>query len=613
MAKFDTTGIAKDFAERISEGLKEGAEEYAKVGKEVLKEKARERGKQTAKGFADRLSGAGNPDPHAAPSNPPPQNPTPQPPRPHNPIDRKEEDARRRELARQRRRIASARSGGSIANRLTKMEKGETTFFILWLVVFIVDAIGQFDRSGSFGAAILLGYLVLALLAPLLLGSSYLSLNLAIYFGLSVLSWVMPWLVGQFLVPLNNYFALLTLITPVWLFFLAIYGDPDSGIVRFCRFWLTLWLIAAAIAAFQFIGTPELIEGGKLPVASALRAFGENVYVGAQNIWSGIVNPVGGLPAKLAQFRDDYVSDVLYWKQQTDAGQPSGVFIRDIRSGVSGGSFPLDMDVVLFADLEAATINDTQVYHVDTSCFTTNATGETYPDPIRVAYRSSQSVRCNLGPLPRGSHEVTYSFAFPFKTWGYTPLLFMEEEFYQEMAGQGEIDRFLSVLEQDDLVSAEPTTIYTQGPVSVALASGVRLPILLYRRDPQASRPLLSIRLDQNWDYRTKGEQRIRQVDRIELYVPKPFELDSCTPKPEPVIDAALGDESETVYVWSSERMRPDITYDRIDCFLFVPDAASIDSLLAGSPGAVRTFKTHASYVYEITADERVSVGGFAR
>ncbi|RME53065.1 hypothetical protein D6783_02975 [Candidatus Woesearchaeota archaeon] len=520
--------------------------------------------------------------------------PSTPPPRQERP-SRKEEPSKLREAA-----VKSAVGAQKVA--IIGLQKAKDSkaglFFLAWFLVFLADFFFQFERANQTSYAFLILYIILAFLAAALLEGSFLH-TLPIAIALSLISWALPWIVSTYLIPLTPFSVLLLIIFPVWPLYLAFFTGDDSRITIWARRWFIFWAVIGIIISFQFvhIATPltETIQSSHLPVFQAMTSLWDQVKGGVVTMIWGPVETGKQLPKKIVNFIEGYKRDVLLYQTEVDNPDKELPYAVKIETRLSGQEpITATQTTYIISQVTAATLHG-NAYDIIPSCRSdTGISGDTYPSKITVHDRQSRSVRCTFSPgtfQPGLRRRATVSLTFPFRTEAIIPFVFMNLNIYSEFERYEGFEELFSEIKK-------PVVIQTPGPVNLAVKGDMQtLPVTIDPAHPEEFDRLISWELKPAMPQHSKG--KVRSVTRMELEIPRPFTLKGCTPiQPDQVTPS----EEATVYLWNKALLNERQAVTSVDCFLAInPEDEALSTLLTSDPGATRTFKISADYIFELS------------
>jgi hypothetical protein len=284
--------------------------------------------------------------------------------------------------------------------------------------------------------------------------------------------------------------------------------------------------------------------------------------------------------------------------------EPTGVYITELRSlyPVSYVGTP----PVLLGRLEAKSFIPGGV-RIYPSC-RLERSGKRYdyegtpkldpPGPLDVNLKLISDVTCtfdgatNLSP---GTYYGVLGASFDYETWAYVTNTFVSRSLIEQYYRQGkDINYELDIPQATE-------TIFTNGPVQIGVsASQQPIDINPEARDGRFIQQRFGFTVASRW---SQGE--LKQVYRVNVLVPKPFEIRNCLP--------AYKERREegtfynyTFEGWQNKDERND--YRTVNCELALPGKEAARKVLAFGDKTPATFVVLARYQYEIEKKVPVKV-----
>lgn len=208
---------------------------------------------------------------------------------------------------------------------------------------------------------------------------------------------------------------------------------------------------------------------------------------------------------------------------------------------------------------------------VRTECYTVNGKkrGETFPESISMRWDDENTIDCQMGNLPKGSHEIKMTASFQFETDADIQYYFVDSNTRQEMYAALKIPE-------------RAMATYTGGPVEVGLPS-LNQPLRINERADYA----FGVSLMNKWP---QGKI-VRGINYV-LETPSGVTLNHCNRK---IKASASLPEGRTQYTFSVDDAKAKETFDSVSCRMVFADKAK---LFNNDLVAVRTFNARATYEY---------------
>jgi hypothetical protein len=181
-----------------------------------------------------------------------------------------------------------------------------------------------------------------------------------------------------------------------------------------------------------------------------------------------------------------------------------------------------DTDTIIIGTIKARSFGEMTT--IKPQCFAQQTTGEKKrfsapADPPSIdMYREDQiNVICDFGNLPKGSYTFYMELDFNFETGAYVVYPFLDENVSRQMVRDGyNVNTYFGV-------SEKTKTIYTAGPVKIAMSDEISMPFLLsmYREKGNTLPFGLSVEnFPQGGDM---GE--ITKINKVSIKVPRTFDV----------------------------------------------------------------------------------------
>jgi hypothetical protein len=382
--------------------------------------------------------------------------------------------------------------------------------------------------------------------------------------------------------------AFLIAIIPVWPLYISSKGDfPVMS--SYMHFWIVILVLIflykvvtinpSALPVFQ--GSPQGEQAGQVFTL---------ITAEVHNIWDKAVHSITNIPGVI-QNRTGI--NIYTGMIEDNRQEPVGLYIEKVRPAEK--YFYVGSPVVAWADIRGKSLVKESEIGVKPSCFIENIgySDEVIPSRFSLLGEEYNSFKCTFNNLSKGNYRLRANAAFNFETWAYVTYTFVDIEVKRSYElGNKNINQLLDI-------PSLPVSIYTNGPVSLGMGTGIPQPIGI---DTQYNtrEPILGVTIDNRW---TDGGI-IEKVNSIVVQVPDDFDLVKCD-RENPQISEGIvpGYVSYTFENFGDPRLG----YQSVTCFLHIKEAR-LKSFMAGSPKVQKTFVSKASYMYNLQKAVSISV-----
>jgi len=408
---------------------------------------------------------------------------------------------------------------------------------------------------------------------------------------------------------------------PGWIVFVFL----NPGESKVTRFLAGLFFLAWTVVILVLIMEAGLgISGGTFVVPISPSDFisaASGIYnkLGTEfgAVYSQAKNTINGTIAGATQ---EYYTGTVDQSQ----GQPIGVFITRMQPALTKFYADNQDSVIVYGVLSARTVSDSiSVANTCSLDFASGAStvskpGSVTPDKINIdytgAFQDQYDISCTvpytsyssaLSPGRTSSAMATFSSTFDFSTWAYVPYAFMDRDLLVSLR-RSNVDPA-----QKLGISAIPMAKFTPGPLMIGMASDSQP----YSYQDGGSLPFFGLTLTNQWF----GKGSVNKFNSVDVYIPKPFdlELDTCTPR-----DVSSGGafDYRDAADWSQNpaykhyqifnvAIKPSETFTTIRCQIGYNDAELSQYPILGTSGAgVYTFFASANYTYTLQAKTPVTL-----
>ena len=315
-------------------------------------------------------------------------------------------------------------------------------------------------------------------------------------------------------------------------------AEPDNKFALWILLAALMLLIANQASASGYLGSYDFLQAGKV-VDDSKSVFARSYETIKLAIERQIEFATGGL-----------------YRSQVELNQyaPLGVFFERVRAAQP--RFYDDEPVTLWATISARTLGDPVVVNFDCSRWNGNTRVNlqsddklTPPYPFTVGTYEEKDVECTFSDkkLPAGLNTISLSATYNFDTSAYQKLYFMDKERLRAMRREN-LDPLkeygITDLSIDATEDQGPATIYTNGPVELAVRAGNKLIAVSNDKDIY---PVLEILLqnrnkitDKNGNPVGEWQGKIKKVNELVVVLPAGTKLltADCNPVPfEPIDD----------------------------------------------------------------------------
>ena len=555
------------------------------------------------------------------------------------------------------------------AKQLKEVAKGHHVLgLVYWLAVSLLlyDAFRAFPRAAGSLSAALIMYSVLAVIVWFMLRNAsntrYLSRSLIVAVVVMVFVPLLGALAAGPLARLLGNIPFFSTATPLiiqwWVPLIIAYfaGLPgfvarliegmDSWITKSARFIHAVASVLVLLAVLLPIGAGLADAVGPTTAAVPLDAVSPMdmlssmwgvVSSAGSSVWGGVTSQYNESFAHATQRA--YTGQV-----ERQQGRPLGVFLRDVQPARRTYSFDVHNDslevaggeeqVLWFGRIEWSTFAEAMnisvgclyEYPIRGSDARGSIEGIARPsDPITARFTGSESevadfdCRVNLDEVlaqageygaTRGEFYTTIDF--PFETWGYATLTFMESGYVTELLRDGRSPA--QVLGLSRYVDA----LYTPGPLSLGMFDRQPLPLRVDVQDERSNfLPSFGVTLRNAW----MGRGEVSSFDELVLQVPDVFVLTTTgtspcagyTGKPEVYTSSYQGDvipDGYRWYVFTNMNSSSDSSVQQTIRCEMKPRGDDWGLLLHPDLSARQfTFVARASYNYHLRSRVPVSIG----
>ena len=395
--------------------------------------------------------------------------------------------------------------------------------------------------------------------------------------------WVIGLLLTDFFVtayietfPFFQYLPFLTAVVCIY----VKQAEPDNKFALWILLIALMLLIANQASASGYLGSYDFLQAGKV-VDDSKSVFARSYETIKLAIERQIEFATGGL-----------------YRSQVELNQytPLGVFFERVRAAQP--RFYDDEPVTLWATISARTLGDPVV--VNFNCYRWNGNTRiniqsddklTPPYPFTVGTYEEKDVECTFSEnkLAAGLNTVSLSATYNFDTSAYQKLYFMDKERLRAMRREN-LDPLkeygITDLSIDATEDQGPATIYTNGPVELAVRAGNKL---IAVSDDKDIYPVLEILLQNRDKISDKSgkpvgewQGKIKKVNELVVVLPAGMKLltESCNPVPfEPIneVNKYCDDSCTEVCKNSCEEFNYDPAQKQ-KCLDACPDPAKSDT-----------------------------------
>ncbi len=302
---------------------------------------------------------------------------------------------------------------------------------------------------------------------------------------------------------------------------------------------------------------------------------------------------------------------------EADSERPLGVFLENV--GVTSQHVTVGDEIDVFARLRAESFKTEKLLTVSVKCYeekdedNINKYGKIKPRAIfSVEEYESQDIDCILDASDIGAKRIVLDTSFTFTTSSFLKAYFMEQDRIRAYKRQNP-EPDANPLDQFSITDKNPVAVFTGGPLKIGMGVAQQ-PIALIRPEegePAVETeygPTLGITLDRNW---YDGE--LLEVSKLKIIVPPGLEIVDVDGKSVKSCTLSSSGEHECTLEGSALKpfftRKPVITPKTLRVHTGMKNLdKGIETLLAGAPMAIRSFKVEASYTYRIKKEVGVTV-----
>ncbi|MFH2020808.1 MAG: hypothetical protein ABIJ34_05305 [archaeon] len=420
------------------------------------------------------------------------------------------------------------------------------------------------------------------------------------------------WYLLDFLTPgiasafLPKEFALVfgnSLVIPYWVIFASMhaYNLSNNG------FYYLILGIIVFMSALNFMSSLNVYNLSQNNINEVRQGF----FNVAAKSWETVTNMFNQATNSFTQlFNQSYYDGT---PEQTE--KPQGLYLKEMDRGDI--DFRTDYPVYLWARLEANTLD--QEIEASVICYTeveddfgtriikgiVDEDSKSTEMRLSVINGVERSIPCIFENLPEGSYDVYYNATFTFSTEARKKIYMMNRDRLLSdldlLHNKGKDPKIEDVLsELYDITDTDPTSIYTTGPIQLAIGTD-KVPWDIGERNN--IKPLFGVTVSNMWH--TGG--KIAHIDNLYLKIPDSFSFTSlersCTfPITETSEQSELG---YRIYKVANTKELSDVKdYVTINCHMTIDQARSLDPL----PVTTRSLKTRVDYTYLMQEEISIDV-----
>ena len=440
--------------------------------------------------------------------------------------------------------------------------------------------------------------------------------QLSLFLGIGLLAYFVP-LLGNYLGAHWPTFlggitvALILIIAPTWIVFFIFFAEDAlqsitrkfSFLILFCWIGLLIW---STLPVLTQVSNPLLDnEGGSAAIhpGDALKSIWTSVKATYNKLFTGTQKAID---QRLAYA----TGDAYTAKVDSNAQLKLGLTIDPLKT--TQASFATTDKVGVFTTLKAQTIDKPLAVSVACSAKNGNTpvavtdppnikvTPDTSTKPLDMSADESQDIDCQIEPntFTVGRDTVTIEAKFDMTTLSYLKTYFMDKKRLRELR-DAKIDPYT----QYGITDRNPVSIYTSGPVSVAM--GFSTPPIGIDQTAEEFVGTLGISLKNEWP------GVLKDVKQVVLIVPKGITITSLTGTGTIVASSCdkmgatdwCDDVSSNVYEITqlSLPLGQIATGDAITLRAQVRIASSdYEGLLGATPISTKYFKAAVDYTYSL-------------
>lgn len=326
------------------------------------------------------------------------------------------------------------------------------------------------------------------------------------------------------------FFQYIPFLTAMVCIYVRWWAEPENKFALWILLTALILLIANQASASGYLGSYDFLQAGKV-VDDSKSVFARSYETIKLAIERQIEFATGGL-----------------YRSQVELNQyaPLGVFFERVRAAQP--RFYDDEPVTLWATISARTLGDPIVVNFDCSRWNGNTRVNlqsddklTPPYPFTVGTYEEKDVECTFSEkkLAAGLNTISLSATYNFDTSAYQKLYFMDKERLRAMRREN-LDPLkeygITDLSIDATEDQGPATIYTNGPVELAVRAGNKLIAVSNDKDIY---PVLEILLqnrnkitDKNGKPVGEWQGKIKKVNELVVVLPAGMKLltTDCNP-----------------------------------------------------------------------------------
>lgn len=473
-----------------------------------------------------------------------------------------------------------------------------TIFLIIVIVIHIFDALYLgFDRS-VFAWIMAAIYLLVAFIALGIYGVNIASPQSGTFFLLSLIAWGLPFVTNR-IFPTFPYLSLVLLFTPVWPLYVMYSSDTKekSGKVAHAIgvIYLAIWVFLLIILVFTDFVVPSSLQTRGVDVKAPLQAFSDTVQDKMSRFWNRLTLGTGSVYTFFNKTMNP--ESYYYGTVEENKREQVGVFLEEIRS--EGRMFFEGQPVTIYGKIKVKSFIDSPITITPWCRLATkreSATPTVEPQTITIQNLGGKSFYCKFDSLPSGIYPVVVSIEFPFETWAYIPITFVDKTKANAIYSSGK-----EVTEALD-IDPTPKSVFTNGPVMLGMG-GDDQPIIIDTEKPPYAHSFIGITLNNQW-----AQGKIKSVESIEIKVPKEIKLiaEKCDKIPEYLGEDKHDSELNT-YIFKNPA-GTEYMFTTITCPIEINSAEDAANLVTGIEKRTKTVVAVAKYRYEVEKKLSVNV-----